>query len=581
MWSLGIIVYFLATKQYPFGQRELVQFCNDDRKFPFQRQPMLRRWSGGGLAFVEALLRPLPRDRLSAEEALRHPWITSMSEEPTRPSTALTTSESTICATSPQEVDQGLLPGDQHTASENSKPLASVAPRHSQTPPSIQSTPLRLEQSQTTSYPHLIIPHWLDSPLGPLNAIYPRRAFTPSFNDMIASYGGQSYRVASPGPPPLLRVNLTPTSFANETPPARGWQNCLSHFTPPNSPPAQSEPRMPLQQLERRATDPTPLRLIEDAIDLISPRTEQTEVPDPVWEDQFTQEAPDSTSSSIEMSLTDPLNSPSPAPPSTTSLVWRDTRSMGLSRSMSDSIVQSSYALSRTDRDWRRASAVEFVKDPRFRDSVHALYHAIVSGRDEVVELLLDTGVNIETIFRDPLELQRGTALHLAITRGRTDVAGVLLRRGACLTAKAEAKLHFQMKSLEPLHLAAFYGFGKIARMLLAKGAHIEANATGTFRDREKRTPLHLAVLGEDSDEVPRMVHLLLQHGADPNVKDTLGMRPGDYAVMVGRKSLTADLPASPLGTIKAKVAKVRNKFEPLVLAAPLLFGVGVAMVLK
>jgi hypothetical protein len=223
---------------------------------------------------------------------------------------------------------------------------------------------------------------------------------------------------------------------------------------------------------------------------------------------------------------------------------------------------------------------VEFVNDPRFRDSVHALYHAIVSGRDEVVELLLDAGVDIETIFRDSLELQRGTALHLAITRGHIDVAGVLLQRGACPTAKAKAKLHFRMKSLEPLHLAAFYGFEKIARILLAKGAHIEANATGNFGDRKKRTPLHLAVLGEDSNKVPQMVRLLLQHGADPNVKDTLGMRPGDYAVMVERKDLTADLPASPFGTIKAKVAKVRNKFEPLALAAPLLFGVGVAMVL-
>jgi ankyrin repeat protein len=247
---------------------------------------------------------------------------------------------------------------------------------------------------------------------------------------------------------------------------------------------------------------------------------------------------------------------------------------------MSDSFIQSSSALSRTDREWRRASALAFVRNPKFRDSVHALYHAIRSGRDEVVEHLLDAGVDIETIFRDPLELQKGTALHLAISRGHTDVAGVLLRRGACLTAKAKAKLHFQMKSLEPLHLAAFYGSEKIARMLLAKGARIEANATGHFRDREKRTPLHLAVLGKDSDEVPRMVRLLLQHGADPNVKDTLGMRPGDYAVMVGRKGLTVDLPASPFGSIKAKVAKVRHKFEPLALAAPLLFGVGVAMVL-
>jgi ankyrin repeat protein len=193
------------------------------------------------------------------------------------------------------------------------------------------------------------------------------------------------------------------------------------------------------------------------------------------------------------------------------------------------------------------------------------------------VEYLLQEGVEIETTFRDPPELQEGTALHLAISCGHASVVRVLLRRGACLSAKAKAKLHFQMKSLEPLHLAAFYGFEDIALMLLANGARIEANATGNYRDREKRTPLHLAVLGEDAEDAEQMVRLLLRHGADPNVKDTLGMRPGDYAVMVGRKDLTAKLPASPFATIKAKVAKLRDKFEPL---APLLVGVGVALIL-
>jgi ankyrin repeat protein len=202
------------------------------------------------------------------------------------------------------------------------------------------------------------------------------------------------------------------------------------------------------------------------------------------------------------------------------------------------------------------------------------LYHAIQSDQAEVVEYLLDAGVEIDTIFRDLLELQEGTALHLAIFCGHMNVVGVLLRRGACLSAKAKAKLHFHMKSVEPLHIAAFYGFENIALMLLANGARIEANATGNYRDREKRTPLHLAVLGKDAS---RMVRLLLQHGANPNVKDTLGMRPGDYAAMVGRKDLTAHLPAGPFATIKAKVAKVRDKFEPL---APLLVGVGVALIL-
>src|SRR3954453_20560077 len=106
-----------------------------------------------------------------------------MKEEPAGLSTAVTMSELIVRATSPQEVDRNLVPGDQHTVSEHRKTLALAAPRHPQTPPSIRSTLPCPGQPQTTSYPHLNFPPWLDSPLGPVNANYPRRAFTPSFND--------------------------------------------------------------------------------------------------------------------------------------------------------------------------------------------------------------------------------------------------------------------------------------------------------------------------------------------------------------------------------------------------------------
>jgi ankyrin repeat protein len=114
---------------------------------------------------------------------------------------------------------------------------------------------------------------------------------------------------------------------------------------------------------------------------------------------------------------------------------------------------------------------------------------------------------------------------------------------------------------------------------LLDYGARIEANATGNYANRKKRTPLHLAVLGDESDEIARMVRLLLEYGADPNVKDNMGMRPGDYAVMLGKKDLKADLPASSSSKLKARVVQMRIKFGPFALAGPLILGaVGVAM---
>jgi ankyrin repeat protein len=138
------------------------------------------------------------------------------------------------------------------------------------------------------------------------------------------------------------------------------------------------------------------------------------------------------------------------------------------------------------------------------------------------------------------------------------------------------------MRLLEPLHLAAYHGLPDIARMLLDRGARIEANALGNFTNKKKRTPLHLAVLGDDSDEIPRMVRLLLDRGASANVKDDMGMRPGDYAVMRGQDSLRRHLPPSPSGKLKARVVEMRIKLEPFAKAAPWILGAaGVALVMR
>jgi serine/threonine protein kinase len=131
MWSLGIIVYSLATKQFPFAPREVALFCRNDGKFPFPRRPMLEQWSEEGLAFVEALLKPSPRDRLSAEDALRHPWITSMIEELVGPSNSLALSTSRLSVESLDEVDRGLVIGNQDRASESSANLADGTSTHS------------------------------------------------------------------------------------------------------------------------------------------------------------------------------------------------------------------------------------------------------------------------------------------------------------------------------------------------------------------------------------------------------------------------------------------------------------------
>lgn len=73
MWSLGCVVYKVATQAVPFpARRDLRRFCIGG---PFPEQPLLDRITADGTEFVKRLLVPDPRDRLSAESALQTSWL--------------------------------------------------------------------------------------------------------------------------------------------------------------------------------------------------------------------------------------------------------------------------------------------------------------------------------------------------------------------------------------------------------------------------------------------------------------------------------------------------------------------------
>ncbi len=90
------------------------------------------------------------------------------------------------------------------------------------------------------------------------------------------------------------------------------------------------------------------------------------------------------------------------------------------------------------------------------------------------------------------------------------------------------------------LHIAAQNGDLEIARLLLARGADINAKGYRGY------TPLHLAV-DSDCDTSGRdglaptelsMTRLLLESGADESILDDGGNVPRDTAVAYGNKSL-------------------------------------------
>ncbi|KAK3687409.1 ankyrin repeat-containing domain protein [Podospora appendiculata] len=97
--------------------------------------------------------------------------------------------------------------------------------------------------------------------------------------------------------------------------------------------------------------------------------------------------------------------------------------------------------------------------------------------------------------------------LHLAAMSGRLKAARLLIRAGADVDSK-------EKKGRTPLHWACIHNHFEVARLLIQAGADIHAG------NANKRTPLVSAVLN------PRIVSLLIRHGADVNKSDFQDCQP-------------------------------------------------------
>lgn len=108
------------------------------------------------------------------------------------------------------------------------------------------------------------------------------------------------------------------------------------------------------------------------------------------------------------------------------------------------------------------------------------------------------------------------TPLHMALSfHDAMDAAPFLIGRGADVNARTDL-------GITPLHLAAEQGDIDVLRLLLAKGARVNAKTAASSLDAGS-TPLHKALEGMSSMSVLR---LLLDHGADVNAQDRAGIAP-------------------------------------------------------
>ncbi|XP_018574567.1 ankyrin-3-like [Anoplophora glabripennis] len=143
-------------------------------------------------------------------------------------------------------------------------------------------------------------------------------------------------------------------------------------------------------------------------------------------------------------------------------------------------------------------------------DNVRALHLALYGNHMDVVEYLVDRGVDINTKCCSSLSYtdgQRFTTLHVAVSKGNLEALKFLLQRGANAKVKCG-------KDNTPLHLAVSYGDNvEIVKCLVEFGADL--NAT----DENGCTALYLAVERCRTNTVK----YLLQRGANRNITDNEG----------------------------------------------------------
>lgn len=151
--------------------------------------------------------------------------------------------------------------------------------------------------------------------------------------------------------------------------------------------------------------------------------------------------------------------------------------------------------------------------DPNALDpnGVSGLYLALQEGSLKVAEVLIDfPKTNVEWRTK-----KDESALMIAALKGHTDLVRKLIAKGADVNKPGWA----------PLHYAATGGHLKIMEILLEEHAFIDAESPN------KTTPLMMAAMYG----TPQAVKLLLDAGADVNMRNELGLSAVDFAQRANR----------------------------------------------
>jgi hypothetical protein len=158
----------------------------------------------------------------------------------------------------------------------------------------------------------------------------------------------------------------------------------------------------------------------------------------------------------------------------------------------------------------------------------HGLFLAVQEGSVKAAEALIYwPKTNVE--WRNPKD---ESPLMIASLKGHKELVRKLIARDA----------HVNKPGWAPLHYAATGGHLEIMQMLLEEHAFIDAESPN------KSTPLMMAAMYA----TPAAVKLLLDEGADPMMRNELGMNAVDFAQRGNRKD-AAELIAAAIRKTQPK----------------------------
>jgi serine/threonine protein kinase len=77
MWSVGVVAYCLLTSSFPFKSTKDEEDLKTEIIAGQFIQSKLYKCLPDAISFIVHLLQVNPSERLTATEALKHPWITN------------------------------------------------------------------------------------------------------------------------------------------------------------------------------------------------------------------------------------------------------------------------------------------------------------------------------------------------------------------------------------------------------------------------------------------------------------------------------------------------------------------------